>query len=214
MKNLGDTDLKRLHRHWRRRTAGRLAVLLDSVQTPFNVGAIVRTAAAERVEHLYVAGASAFPDHPRSRKISLGTERSVPWTGYETAAEAVAAVRDAGLFLLGIELADGAVPLHEVALPDDVCLALGHEDRGLSARTLEACDAVAFVPQLGRGGSLNVASAAAIAMYEVRRREWSCSPANEAPESGTDHAEPRAHEGQSPRRLPGANGAEDGRRGE
>lgn len=176
MKNLGDTDLKRLHRQWRRRTTGRLALLLDSVQTPFNVGAIVRMAAAERVEHLYVAGASASPAHPRSRKTSLGTERSVPWTEHESVDTAVAAVRDAGLFLLGVELADGAVPLHMVTLPPDVCLALGHEDRGLSARTLDACDAVAFVPQLGRGGSLNVASAAAIAVYEVRRREWSAAP--------------------------------------
>jgi tRNA (guanosine-2'-O-)-methyltransferase len=176
VKNLGDTDLKRLHRQWRKRTTGRLALLLDSVQTPFNVGAIVRLAAAERVEHLYVAGASASPAHPRSRKTSLGTERSVPWTGHESVDTAVAAVRDADLFLLGVELADGAVPLHEVTLPPDVCLALGHEDRGLSARTLAACDAVAFVPQLGRGGSLNVASAAAIAVYEVRRREWSAAP--------------------------------------
>ncbi|MDP8987057.1 MAG: TrmH family RNA methyltransferase [Actinomycetota bacterium] len=179
MKNLGDTDLKRLHRHWRRRTAGRLALLLDSVQTPFNVGAIVRTAAAERVEHLYVVGASASPAHPRSRKTSLGTERSVPWTEHETVDGAVTAVQAAGLFLLGVELADGAVPLHEVPLPADVCLALGHEDRGLSPRTLGACDAVAFVPQLGRGGSLNVASAAAIAMYEVRRREWTSPPTDE-----------------------------------
>ena len=210
MKNLGDTDLKRLHRHWRRRTGGRLALLLDSVQTPFNVGAIVRTAAAERVEHLYVAGASASPDHPRSRKISLGTERSVPWTGYAAAETAVAAVREAGLFLLGIELADGAVPLHEVDLPADVCLALGHEDRGLSARTLDACDAVAFVPQLGRGGSLNVAAAAAIAMYEVRRREWSCPPAAEGPASDTHSSEPQAHKAQSPRHLPGAISGDNG----
>ena len=53
-----------------------------------------------------------------------------------------------------------------------MCLALGHEDRGLSTLTLAACDEVAFVPQLGKVGSLNVAQAAAMAMYEVRRRSW------------------------------------------
>ena len=46
VKPLGPTDLKRLHREWRRRTEGRVALLLDGVQTPFNVGAILRTAAA------------------------------------------------------------------------------------------------------------------------------------------------------------------------
>lgn len=172
MRNLGDTDLKRLHREWRRRTGGRLALLLDSVQTPFNVGAIARTAAAERVEHLYLAGATPSPSSTKARKTSLGSERYLTWTAYEQVTSAIDDVKDAGYRLVGIELADGAVPLHEVPLGDDVCLALGHEDRGLGPATLAACDAVAFVPQLGRVGSLNVAHAAAIAIYETRRRSW------------------------------------------
>jgi tRNA (guanosine-2'-O-)-methyltransferase len=53
-----------------------------------------------------------------------------------------------------------------------VCLAVGHEDHGLSRGCLEACDHVAYLPLLGRVGSLNVASATAIALYEVRRRSW------------------------------------------
>ena len=52
MKNLDSTDLKRLHREWRRRADTDVALLLDSVQTPYNVGAILRTAAAYRVSHL------------------------------------------------------------------------------------------------------------------------------------------------------------------
>jgi tRNA (guanosine-2'-O-)-methyltransferase len=49
---------------------------------------------------------------------------------------------------------------------------VGHEDRGVPAATLASCDEVAFIPQLGRIGSLNVATATAIALYEVRRRAW------------------------------------------
>ena len=172
MRNLGDTELKRLHRQWRRKTEDRLVLLLDDVATPYNVGSIVRTAAALRVEHLHVAGASVTPDHAKSHKTSLGTERYVDWTHHETLAGALGAVRDDGHRLVGIELADGAVPLHEAVLGPDVCLAFGHEDRGLSPITLAACDEVAFVPQLGKVGSLNVAQAAAMAMYEVRRRSW------------------------------------------
>ena len=44
--------------------------------------------------------------------------------------------------------------------------------RGLSPGTLAACDAVAFLPQMGRVGSLNVATAASIAIYELRRQSW------------------------------------------
>jgi tRNA (guanosine-2'-O-)-methyltransferase len=171
-RNLGDTELKRLHRSWRRRTEGRVALLLDSVQTPYNVGSIVRLAAAFRVEHLHLAGATAPLTAGGTRKTSLGAERYVPSTTHADLAKAIDAVKDAGYRLVGIELADEATPLHEVALGDDVCLALGHEHRGLSPLTLAASDAVAFIPQLGRVGSLNVASAAAIALYEVRRREW------------------------------------------
>jgi tRNA (guanosine-2'-O-)-methyltransferase len=172
MKNLGDTELKRLHREWRHKTEGRVALLLDSVQTPYNVGAIVRTAAAERVEHLYLAGASTAPSHPASRKVSLSTERFVEWSSFEDVNDALDAVKDAGFRLVGLELAEGATPIHEAVLGDDVCIALGHEDRGLSPKTLAACDELAYIPQLGKVGSLNVAHAAAIGIYEARRRHW------------------------------------------
>ena len=54
----------------------------------------------------------------------------------------------------------------------DVCLAIGNEDHGCSPALLAAVSVVAYIPQTGRVGSLNVAVAAAIAMAETRRREW------------------------------------------
>ena len=172
MKQLTPTELKRLHREWRRKTARRLALLLDSVQTPYNVGSILRMAAAYRVDHLWLAGASAPPSHPGTRKTALGSDRFLIWSELERAEDAAAEAKDAGYRVVGIELAHGAVPLHELDLTGDVCLALGHEDRGLSSACLQACDQLAYLPQLGRVGSLNVAAAAAIALYEVRRQEW------------------------------------------
>ena len=71
-----------------------------------------------------------------------------------------------------VELADGAQPVNEVAFGKRTCLALGHEDRGLSSTVLAACDAVAYIPQLGKVGSLNVGTAAGIALYELNRRNW------------------------------------------
>jgi tRNA (guanosine-2'-O-)-methyltransferase len=172
VKQLSGTDLKRLHRSWRQRTDGRLALLLDSVQTPFNVGAILRTAAAMRVDHLWLCGATAEPGHERTRRTALGAERYLTWDVVVDPLAAAEAAHADGYRLTGIELADGAVPLHETDFGGDVCLAFGHEDRGMSAALLGACDEVAFIPQLGRIGSLNVATAAAVAMYEARRRAW------------------------------------------
>jgi tRNA (guanosine-2'-O-)-methyltransferase len=74
--------------------------------------------------------------------------------------------------LVAIEQAEPAVPLHAAALGGDVCLALGNEDHGCSSALLAVADQVAYIPQVGRVGSLNVAAAAAVALAEVRRREW------------------------------------------
>lgn len=172
MKQLGPTDLKRLHREWNHRTRSRLALLLDGVSSPYNVGAIVRTAAALRVDHVYLGAGALSPAHHRAGRTALGTERYLSWTGFEHSPDAADAARDDGYTVVGLELADAAVPLHQLSVAGDVCLAVGHEDHGLSNATLAACDAVAFVPQLGRVGSLNVATATAMALYELRRREW------------------------------------------
>ena len=175
-RNLGSTELKRLHRDWRRRTEGRLALLLDGVQTPYNVGSILRTAAALHVDHVWLAGPSASPTDTKTNKTALGSQRFITWTVTADPTDACAAAKADGYRLIGVELADGAVPLHDLDLTGDVCLAVGHEDRGLTAATLDACDAVGFLPLLGRIGSLNVATAASMAMYEVRRQEWTASP--------------------------------------
>jgi tRNA (guanosine-2'-O-)-methyltransferase len=172
VKQLRPTDLKRLHREWNRRSTLRLALLLDGVGSPFNVGAIARTAAALRVEHLYLGGGAVSPAHPKAGRTSMGTERYLQWTALERSPDAVEAARADGYRVVGLELADGSVPIHELAVTGDVCLAVGHEDHGLSQATLDACDAVTYLPQLGRVGSLNVATATAMALYELRRREW------------------------------------------
>jgi tRNA (guanosine-2'-O-)-methyltransferase len=174
---LRPVDVKRLNRAWRRATSARVALLLDSVSQPFNVGSIFRTAAALGAEQIWLCGDSASPEHPSARKTALGTDRLVNWDRGLTAAEAAAQATASGLAVVAIELASGALPLHEAPLGGDVCLALGHEDRGCSAALLAAASAVAYIPQTGRVGSLNVAAAAAIALAEARRREWTAGGA-------------------------------------
>jgi tRNA (guanosine-2'-O-)-methyltransferase len=171
-KQLRSTEVKRLNRDWRRRTQTRLGVLLESVTQPFNIGSIVRSAAVFGVEHLWLAGNATTPDHPGARKVALGTERQLPWRHAGTVRDGVRAARQAGLRIVAIELATGAAPLHDAPLGGDVCLAFGGEDHGCSPALLAEADAVAYIPQVGRVGSLNVAVSVAIALAEARRREW------------------------------------------
>lgn len=186
MKQLDGTGMKRLHREWRRRTPGRLGLVLDDVQGPFNVGAIIRTAAALRVDDVWLAGRTPDPLDTKVGKTALGTQRYLTFHRVDDGAAAATAARAAGYQVVAVELAEGAAPLHEVALGDATCLVVGHEDRGCPPATLAACDAVAFLPLLGKVGSLNVATAAAMACYEVRRRVWGDAAGERggAPETG------------------------------
>lgn len=171
-RQLGPTEVKRLNRSWRRVTHDRVCLLLESVSHPFNLGSIIRTAAAFGVERVWLCGDCADPGHPAARKTALGTERFLAFDRAARLADAVAAVRQEGLRLVAVELAAGAVPAHLAAVGGDVCLALGNEDRGCSAALLAAADQVTYIPQAGRVGSLSVAATAAIVLAEARRREW------------------------------------------
>ena len=171
-RQLRPTEVKRLNREWRRASDTRLALLLDSVAQPFNVGSIVRSAAAFGAEHLWLCGNTAPLSHPGVGKTALGTQRLVEATQEPNPVAAAKAAADAGLRVVVVELAAGAVPLHEAPLDGDVCLAVGNEDHGCTAALLAVADAVTYIPQSGRVGSLNVAVAAAVAMAEARRRAW------------------------------------------
>lgn len=171
-RSLGSTDLKRLHRSWRRRAAAHPALLLDSIETPANVGAILRTAAAFRVADVFLSGRTPDPDLGGVQKTALGSQRFLTFHRADGPDEAVTAVREAGYRLVAVELTAEARPIHEADLGGSVCLVLGHEERGVSPAVLDAADETVFIPQLGKIGSLNVAAAAAIAMHEVRRGGW------------------------------------------
>lgn len=170
MKPLDATGLKRLHRTWRRSTDQRISLLLDKVNGPYNVGAILRTAAALHIETIYAIGMEVGWTDVKVQKTAMGTHRFVETVNLEDAAAAVAAVREAGYRLVGLELVEGAQPLWAADLASDICIAVGHEDRGVSPAVLRECDEVGFIPQYGRVGSLNVATATSIACYEARRQ--------------------------------------------
>jgi tRNA (guanosine-2'-O-)-methyltransferase len=171
-RQLRPTDVKRLNREWRRQTEGRLALLLDSVSQPFNVGSIVRTAAAFGTEAIWLCGNTPDLSMPAVGKTALGTDRFLEAHREHSPAAAAKAAAEEGFRVVAVELASGAVPLAEAPLEGDICLAIGNEDHGCSPALLAAVYAVAYIPQTGRVGSLNVAVAAGIAMAETRRREW------------------------------------------
>jgi len=171
--NLSGTELKRLHREWRKKPRGKLSMIICGVQGPYNVGSILRSAAAERVDHIWFTANATTPDSPKVGKTALGSERYLEWKETASSFEAIDEARSQGYQVIALELATESLPIYKLDLRGNICIVIGHEDRGLDSKTLEACDFTTFIPQLGKIGSLNVAVATSIAIYEIRRQGWS-----------------------------------------
>lgn len=171
-KSLNPTELKRLHRQWRRDTDLRLSLILDGVQKPFNVGGLLRSAAAYRAETMWFVPPSPLPTERSVAKSALGCERLLNWEQSPSGPEAVVTARAAGFRVVAVELTGTAKPLFEFELGPAVCLVLGHEERGVHRSTLAEVDDVGYLPQLGKVGSLNVAQAGTLALYEAARQRW------------------------------------------
>jgi len=132
----------------------RVVVLLDNVRSLYNTGSILRTADATGVERVVLCGITPRPDQGgRQRraiaKTALGAEESVAWE-YQA---------DTGTALRALA-ADG----YRI-----VCLVFGHEREGISHELAPLLSTVIRIPMLGRKGSLNVATAAGVALYELLR---------------------------------------------
>lgn len=174
-KPLSPTDLKRLHRQWRRQTDLRLALILDGVQKPYNVGSLLRSAAAYNVETVWTVPPAPPADHPTVAKTALGSDRFVQHRTAASGRDALYQASAEGFMTVAIELTADAQPLHTVETAEAVCLVLGHEDRGVHKDTLQHADVIAYLPQLGKIGSLNVGHAGTVALYETARHAWTAT---------------------------------------
>ena len=170
---LSPTDLKRLHRQWRRQNDQRIGILCDGVQNPYNLGAILRSAAAYRVETIWMAPPFVPVTHPKVAKTALGCERLVESTEVEGGLDGLGQAGETGMVTVAIELTADAIPLWDIDLTGDVCVVVGHEERGIHRDVLAAADHIGFLPQRGKVGSLNVGHSLTAALYEVTRQGWS-----------------------------------------
>ncbi|MGO2683025.1 TrmH family RNA methyltransferase [Microbacterium sp.] len=147
----------------------RLVLVLEDLIEHTNVGAAFRAAAGLGADAVLVTSRCADPLYRRSVKVSMGTVFQVPWTRIDNWGTGVEEVRAAGFELTALALSDDAVPLdvYAAARPEKVALLLGTEGGGLSDTALDAADAVVTIPMRGGVDSLNVASAAAVALWAL-----------------------------------------------
>lgn len=146
-----------------------LLLVLDGVQDPHNLGAILRSADAAGADAVIVPRRHAVGLTPAVRKAASGAAERVRLVGVANLAQALRRMRDAGVFLYGAE-ADAGVAYSEADLRARTALVLGGEGHGLRRLTRELCDQLIHIPVEEGAASLNVSVAAALCLFEARRQ--------------------------------------------
>ena len=142
-------------------------VILDDVENPTNTGAIFRCCAALGAEAVLLTDGCADPLSRRASRVSMGTVFAVPWA--YMGADEIDVLKDMGYHITVMELTEDAVCLRQSrakAAPKRAVV-MGNENAGVRKRLLNVCDEKVMIPMQHEVDSLNVAAAAAIALWEL-----------------------------------------------
>jgi len=160
---------------------------LDGVTDPGNLGALLRIGECAGVSGVVLPKHRAVHVTPTVTKAAAGAVEYLPMALVGGLPTAIEEMKRAGVWVVGLDM-DGSTSIHDLPVStESVCLVLGAEGRGLSRLVRQRCDLVASIPLHGRLASLNVASAGAIASYEIARRRLATgSPAGDEGESAVE----------------------------
>ncbi len=145
-----------------------LVVALDQVQDPQNLGAVCRSAECAGATGVVIPERRAAEVTPAVCRASAGAVEHLDVARVRNLADYLAQAKQAGAWVYGAE-AGAARPYTDVDWKGRVVIVLGSEGAGIRPRVRAACDELVALPVRGRIGSLNVASAAAVLLYEAAR---------------------------------------------
>ena len=146
-----------------------LALVLDRVSDPHNLGAVLRSADLFEADLVVLPSKRSAQLGPTVVKTSAGASNYVPVVIVANISRALDELKKAGFWVYGTDA--GGTPPDKLDLSGRVCLIMGSEGKGISRLVREQCDEVIGIPVGGNINSLNVSVAAGICMYEVRRRQ-------------------------------------------
>jgi 23S rRNA (guanosine2251-2'-O)-methyltransferase len=146
-----------------------LVVVLDGIEDPHNLGAILRTADAAGVDGVVVQSRRAASRGAAAAKASAGALAHVKIAEVVNIARAVEELKEAGVWTVGLA-AEAADVYDAIDLTLPTALVLGAEGAGLRRLVRERCDRLASIPMRGHVGSLNVSVAAGVVLFEAVRQ--------------------------------------------
>lgn len=146
-----------------------LVMVLDNIRSVHNVGSVLRTADAMRIEGVYMCGITATPPSAEMHKTALGAEDSVTWHYYNDTLQAVSELKAAGYVVLAVEQVEGSLKLGAFKFDPSkrYALVMGNEVKGVRQDVVDACDQALEIPQYGTKHSMNVSVTAGIVMWEA-----------------------------------------------
>ena len=146
-----------------------LVVVLDGVEDPQNVGAILRTVDAAGGTGVVRQTRRAAPLDGAAAKASAGAVHHVRVADVVNIARSLDELKELGLWIMGLD-AGSKTTYYDLDLSIPIALVVGAEGHGLRRLVRERCDFVAAIPMAGHVGSLNVSAATAIVLYEAVRQ--------------------------------------------
>ena len=143
-------------------------VLLDHLEDPHNLGAIIRTCEAAGVKNIILPRDRQVQVNATVMKTSVGTLDNVNLVSVSNLVNAIERLKDAGYWIVGTAL-ENSVDYREIDYSGKIALVIGNEGKGISELVAKKCDFLAKIPMYGETNSLNASVAAGIMIYEVIR---------------------------------------------
>lgn len=144
-------------------------LLLDELEDPHNLGALLRTADAAGVHGVLIPKRRSVPLNATVAKTSAGAVEYVPVARIGNISQTLRELKQKGMWVAGADMG-GEQAYYEADLTGPLVLVIGSEGHGMSRLTREQCDFVVRMPMAGRINSLNASVAGSILMYEVMRQ--------------------------------------------
>jgi len=158
-------------------------VMLDEIEDPQNLGAILRSADAAGVHGVVIPKDRAAEVTPAVVKASAGAAEHVLTVKVTNLNDTIRKLKDEGAWVYGAD-AEGTRPFHEADLRRPCVLVIGSEGKGMRRLVRENCDEILSIPMAGKVSSLNASVSAALLMFEVvRQRRLKTTPPPFAPPS-------------------------------
>ena len=147
----------------------RRVVVIDGVVDTTNIGAIFRSAAALGIDAVLLTPTSCDPLNRRAVRVSMGSVFLVPWTWLDTTIDSLG---EYGFRTAAMALTDNSISIDSplLAAEERLAIVMGTEGDGLAHETIASADYVVRIPMSHGVDSLNVAAAAAVAFWELRKK--------------------------------------------